>query len=154
MDKLAVLKKSELFANLDDAELGILETITDFQEVPVGTFICKQGQQENKIYIVENGSMAIILELTPLSHHQVQAVSNYETFGWSSMVEPYICTASVKATVTSNLLTIDAERLRVFCNNRPNTGCKIYRSVARIVAKRLREAYVQLLGVSDADAIR
>ena len=154
MDKLAVLKKSDIFSDLDDAELGILETITEVQEVPVGTFVCKQGQQENKLYIVENGSMAIILELTPLSHHQVQAVSSYETFGWSAMVEPHVCTASVKATVTSTLLTINADRLRVLCNNRPNTGCKIYRSVARIVAKRLRESYVQLLGVSDVDAIR
>ena len=152
MDKLAVLKKSELFSSLDDKELRMVETMTEPLQVAVGVPVCKQGKREDKIYIVEDGSMAIVLEVGPLSHRQVQAACTFETFGWSAMVEPYICTASVTANVTSRLLALKADSLREFCQSQPDIGCKIYQAIARIVAKRLREAYVQLLGVTEEDA--
>lgn len=151
MDRLTVLKKSELFSDLADEELRIVEAMTEPQQVTVGTLICQQGKREDKIYIVEDGCVAIVLEVGQLSHRQVQAACNFESFGWSAMVEPYICTASVRATVTSKILALDAENLRDFCLKRPDVGCRIYHAVARIVAKRLRQSYVQLLGVTGED---
>jgi CRP/FNR family cyclic AMP-dependent transcriptional regulator len=148
---LTVLKKSELFSELDDKELPMIEAITEPLQVAVGDLVCKQGKKQDKIYIVEDGSMAIVLEVGPLAQRQVQSARNFGTFGWSAMVEPYIYTASVRATVTSRLLALKANRLREICQNRPDIGCKIYRAIARVVAKRLRESYEQLIGVTDEE---
>jgi len=151
MNRLAVLKKSELFSELDDKELSLIEAMTKPVRAAVGDVICKQGKPEDKIYIVEDGSMAILLEVGPLAQRQVQSACNFEAFGWSAMVEPYISTASVKTTVTSRLLALKADKLRELCRSRPDIGCKVYRAIARIVAKRLHEAYEQLIGVTDED---
>jgi len=37
------------------------------------------------------------------------------------------------------------------CQKQPDIGNKIYRAVARVVAKRLHEAYEQLIGVTDEE---
>lgn len=148
MERSLVLKKSELFFNLDDEELSLVEAITEPQQVTAGEIICKQGKREECMYIVEDGAVAIVLEVGPMSYRQVQAACNFESFGWSSLVEPYVCTASVRATEKTSLLSLNADNLRKLCQERPDIGCKIYHSVAQVVAKRLRQAYVQLLGVT------
>jgi len=149
---LTVLKKSELFSELDGKELAMIEAMTEPLQVAVGDLVCKQNKKQDKIYIVEDGSMAIVLEVGPLAQRQVQSARNFEAFGWSAMVEPYIYTASVRATVTSRLLALKAKDLRELCQKRPDIGCKIYSAIARVVAKRLREAYEQLIGVTDEEA--
>ncbi len=151
MNRIAVLKKSELFADLNEQELRLVEAITTPQQVTTGTIICRQGTREEKIYIVEDGAVAIVLEVGPMSHRQVQAACDNESFGWSALVEPYISTASVKATEKTKLLAFSADDLRALCKKHPEIGCKIYHAVAKVVAKRLRQAYQQLLGVTGMD---
>jgi len=151
MDRLAVLKKSELFADLDEKELRLVEALTEPKQATTGTIICKQGKIEDKIYIVEDGAVAIVLEVGPMSHRQVQAACDNESFGWSALVEPYIATASVKATEKTKLLAFSADDLRALCKKHPEIGCKVYHAVAKVVAKRLRQAYDQLLGVTGME---
>lgn len=151
MNKSVVLKKSELFSNLDEKELRLVEAIMEQQQVTSGQVICKQGKREEKIYIVEDGAVAIVLEVGPMSHRQVQAACNFQSFGWSALVEPYICTASVRAIEKTKLLAFSADTLRELCKEHPDIGCKIYHAVAQVVAKRLRQAYVQLLGVTGEE---
>jgi CRP-like cAMP-binding protein len=151
MERIAVLKKSELFSDLDDRELSIVEAMCESQQVTPGTVICKQGKSEEKIYVVEDGAVAIVLEVGPMSHRQVQAAVNYESFGWSAMVEPHVCTASVRAIEKTKLLAFRGSDLRELCQNRPEIGCKILHAIARVVAKRLRQAYIQLLGVTSEE---
>ena len=151
MDRLAVLRRSELFSDLDDKELRIVEAMMEPKQVAPGALICKQGKLEENIYIVEDGAVAIVLEVGPMSQRQVQAACNYESFGWSAMVEPYVSTASVKATEKTKLLAFSADNLKSLCKSRPDLGCKIYHAVARVVAKRLRQAYIQLVGVTIED---
>lgn len=151
MDRLAVLKKSELFSELTQAELRIVDKMIEPRHVTAGQVICKQGKVEDKIYLVEDGAVAIVLEVGPMSHRQVQAACTSESFGWSAMVEPYVSTASVKAIEKTKLLAFSAEDLRRLAEERPEIGCKVYRAVAKVIAKRLRQAYVQLLGVTGED---
>lgn len=151
MNKQTVLKKSELFSELADKELALVETITETMQVGVGDLVCKQGKPGDKIYIVEDGCMAIVLDVGPLTHRQVQSAGRNEVFGWSAMIEPYLYTASVRSTVTSRLFAIKAKNLRDLCQKQPDIGNKIYRAVARVVAKRLHEAYEQLIGVTDEE---
>lgn len=150
-EKSAVLRKSELFAGLNNEELELVEKYMEPKQVTAGSLICKQGKAEDKIYVVEEGAVAIILEVGPMSNRQVQAACTSESFGWSGLVEPYVSTATVRATEKTKLLVFSAKGLRDICGTRPDVGCKLYHNVAKIVAKRLRQAYVQLLGVTGED---
>ena len=149
MNKFDVLRKCEMFRTLDDKQLREVEKMCDYTEFEGGTIICKQGCKEEKLYVIDNGTVGIILEVGPLAQRQVQAVTDYEAFGWSAMLDPYICTATVKALEKTKALAFDGQELSALCVTKPEIGCRVSRGIARVVATRLRQAYAQLLGVTS-----
>ncbi len=92
--------------------------------------------------------VGIFLEVGPMAQCQVQAVSNFDTFGWSAIIEPHTCTASVKAIETTRVLVFEWQKLDDLASERPEIGHKVAKAIARVVATRLRQAYVQLLSVT------
>ena len=148
MDKLEVLKRSDLFRELTDEQLKVINDMGNAEVFEAGTIICKQGRQEENVYVIEEGLVAIILEVGPLSQRQVQAVSNFETFGWSAMIPPHTGTATAKALEKTKVIAFKGQELCDLCFSSPEIGCKTTRAVARVVAERLRQAYVQLLCVT------
>ena len=134
---------------MDDKQLREVEKMCEYEEFEAGTIICKQGFKEEKFYVVEYGTVGIILEVGPLAQRQVQAVTDFDVFGWSAMLDPYICTATVKALEKTRALAFDGQELSALCVTKPEIGCRVSRSIARVVAMRLRQAYIQLLGVTS-----
>ena len=151
MDKLEVLRRCELFRDLNAEQLAVVEKLCTSQIFEAGEIIGKQGSKLDNIYVIEEGAAGIILEVGPLSQRQVQAASNYDVVCWSGIVEPHVCTATVKALEKTKVLAISGEELLNLCIPHPEIGCRICRAVAQIVARRLRQAYTQLLGVSSQD---
>jgi len=151
MDKLEVLRKCELFRELNDEQLSLVEKMCTSEVFEPGAIICKQDRKENKIYVIEEGLVAIILEAGPLSQRQVQAASNFEVVGWSALIEPYISTATAKAMEKTKVLVFDAHELGHLFHTKPDIMYKVGSAVACVVAKRLRYAYTQLLGVTSQD---
>jgi len=151
MDKIEVLKRSDLLRDMTDEQLGVLEEMCTPEMFEPGTIISKQGRIEEKVYIIEEGLVGIILEVGPLAQRQVQAVCDFETFGWSGMIQPHTSTATVKAIEKTKVLGFDGQQLCDLCLTKPEIGCKLCRAMARVVATRLRQAYTQLLGVTSQD---
>jgi CRP/FNR family cyclic AMP-dependent transcriptional regulator len=148
MGKFDVLRKCDMFRAVDDEELRELVKMCGYEEFEAGAIICKQDRKEEKFYVIEHGGVGIILEVGPLAQRQVQAVTEYEVFGWSALLAPYICTATVKALERTKVLAFDGQELSAFCVTKPEIGCKVSRGIARVVATRLQQAYAQLLGVT------
>jgi len=148
LNKVEVLKRSDLFRQLNDEQLGLLEKICTSHLFEPGTSICKQGKMGGKLYVIEDGLVAIILEVGPMAQRQVQAASNFECFGWSAMIEPHVYTATAKAMEKTRALAVGGQELSDLCSAHPDMGVVVYKAVARVVAARLHQAYVQLLGVT------
>ena len=149
MDKIEVLKRSDLFRELDDEHLALAGETGNDQVFDGGTVIYKQGSTADLIYVIEEGLVGIILEVGPLSQRQVQAAANFESFGWSAMIPPYTRTATVKTLEQTKVIVFDGRELTAFCTAHGEEGFKIMQALARVIAERLRQAYVQLLGVTD-----
>jgi len=151
MDKIEVLRKSDFCHGLDNEQIKLVAQICACEVYEPGTIICKQNTKLDKLYVIEEGLVGLVLELGPLSERQVQAASDFETFGWSAMIEPYISSGTVKALEKTKVLAFNREELRDLCANHPEIDCIISHALARIVAARLHSAYVQLLGVTYQD---
>ena len=151
METIEVLRKSDLFRGLNDEQLRILEKMATPCVFEPGTIIHKQGAKLDNVYLIEEGLVAIFLELGPLSEYQLQAASNFEFFGWSAMIEPHISTATAKAIEKTKVLSFNGKKLCDLCLTTPELGCKIGRAVAHVLATRLHSAYNQLLGVTHQD---
>jgi len=151
MDKIEVLKRSDLFRELDDEHLAMVAEIGTQQVFDAGTIIYKQGSIAEQIHVIEEGLVGIILEVGPLAQRQVQAAANFESFGWSAMIPPYTRTATVKAIEQTKVIVFNGRELAAFCTTHSEVGFTIMQAVARVIAERLRQAYIQLLGVTDED---
>jgi len=148
VDKLEVLRRSDLFGALSDEQLGVVEKMCTSEVFEPGAIMCKQDRKEERLYVIEEGLVGIVLEVGPLTQRQIQAASNFETVGWSAMIEPHVCTATAKAMEKTKVLAFAGGDLCDLCFSKPEIGCRVCRAVARIVAARLRHAFTQCLGVT------
>jgi signal-transduction protein with cAMP-binding, CBS, and nucleotidyltransferase domain len=148
MDRLEVLRRSDLFGGLNDEQLGVIEKMCTSQVFEPGAIINKQDRKVEMVHVIEEGLVAIVLELGALSQRQIQAASHFETIGWSAMIEPHVCTATAKAVEKTKTLAFVGEELCDLCLSKPDIGCRVCRSMARIVGARLRHAFTQCLGVT------
>ena len=151
MNKFEILKRCDLFRNLDDEQLRIVEKLCTSEVFEPGAIICKQGTHADKLYLIEHGTVGIILEVGQLSQRQVQAATDCEVVGWSALIEPYILTATVKAIEKTTVLAFDAHELGHLLRDRPDMEHKIGHGLVYVVARRLNEAYKQLLGITAQD---
>jgi CRP-like cAMP-binding protein len=151
MNKIEVLKRSDLFRELDDKQVALVATMGIERVFDAGTAIHKQGDVAELIYVIEAGLVGIILEVGPLAQRQIQAAANFESFGWSAMVPPYTRTTTVKALEQTKVVVFNGRELTAFCTTNCDVGFKIMLGVAHVIAERLHQAYIQLLGVTDED---
>ena len=147
MNNIDILRKSEPFSKLSDEKLNALEKLCTNETFQPGTIILKQHKGD-KFHVIEDGLVGIIYEVGPLSQRQVQTASKYDVFGWSTLAEPFKCTASAKAIKKTSTLSFIGKELNDFCSADPETGLIITRGLFNVVRKRLRESYIQLLGVT------
>jgi CRP-like cAMP-binding protein len=151
MDKIEILKRSDLFRELDDEHIALVAELGAERVFDAGTTIHKQGVAADLIYVIEEGLVGIILEVGPLSQRQIQAAAHFESFGWSAMIPPYARTTTVNALEQTQVVAFDGRELAAFCTTHSEVGFNIMQAVARVIAERLRQAYIQLLGVTDED---
>ncbi len=148
MDRLEVLRRSDVFHYLDEDDLKELGKMCTPEVFEAGTVICRQDKDEEKIYVIEEGLVSILLELGPTDKRQIQAASNFECFGWSATIPPYRCTATVKALERTKVLAFNGKELRDLVYTNPKLCAEIAGGVAYVIAQRLRHSFTQLMGVT------
>ena len=98
MNTIEVLERSDLsLPDVGRDQFGKLADLCTRVEYEPGTVIANQGDKAYKVHVIEEGLVAIIVELGEGREQQIQTASHFEVFGWSAMVPPYRYTAKVKA---------------------------------------------------------
>jgi CRP/FNR family cyclic AMP-dependent transcriptional regulator len=151
MDKLEILKRSDLFRELKDEQIKSIAEMCVPEVFEPGTIIHRQNTILNEIRVIEEGLVALVLELGPLSHRQLTAATNFETIGWSAVVPPHVATTTAKAVERTKVLTFKGPDIVKLCETNCRVGCPIYQGVARVVADRLHAAFMQCVGVTAQD---
>jgi len=151
MKKIEVLKRCPMFRELDEKQLELIADMSTSEVYEVGESLGKQGRSQEKAFIIEDGLVGIYLELGPMMHRQIQAASNFELVCWSAILPPHRMFSTVEAIETTKVLAFKGLELARLCQNHPEIGCKIHRSVAQTIATRLNNAYTQLMGVTAQD---
>jgi len=151
MTKLEVLKRCPFVRELNDEQLKVMAEICHEETFEVGEYLTKQGRTSEKRYLIEEGLVGIYLELGPMSERLLQSASNFEVVVWSSMLPPYRAYASAKAMETTKVLAFKGKELVDLCDRNPEIGNKVHRGLASLIAIRLHNAFIQLMGVTSQD---
>jgi len=151
MDKLKVLKKSDIFHHLDENELKVVEKMCTVEVFKPGDIIFRQDGEADKVYVIEEGLVSLCLELGPTDKRQIQAASNFECFGWAAMIPPFHRLNMAKAIERTTVLVFNGKELRNLIYTNPKLSAEISDGVAYVISLRLKAAFHQLMGYNGQD---
>ena len=109
--------------------------------------ICSQGAEARKLYLVEEGQVAVEYEPPGGARVPITIVSSGGAFGWSALVRPYLLTATVVALSRTRVLAIERDALLGLMPTDPKTGMAVMEDVASVAASRLRSLELDMIGL-------
>lgn len=136
------------FRELEPDMFNKLAEIADVVELDKGKSLFHEGDNEDFIYVVINGRIALELFVPGRGRVRIETVEPLDLVGWSS-ITPVVRqrTAGARAVLDSRLICLNAEQLRILCDEDHDLGYIIMSRIANIVAGRLMGTRLQLLDI-------
>lgn len=145
-----VLARNVLFANLDEFEKAALVGLAVEKEYSPGEQIFAENEEAYSVCLLIGGRVGLKLDLGTGRQLIVGTVDEGELFAWSGLVPPCQFTASAMAMEPARVAVFKSEDLtRVFDRN-PRLGYAVMRQVAFVIGQRLRDAQLQMIGLSGS----
>ncbi len=139
-----LLRRYPYFANISEEALKEVAMISEEISAAAGSTLYKQGDPADSLFIITEGEMDLQYELGNGELRTVDTVVAGDLAVWSSVVEPYRCTASGTLRKDTKLIAINAPKLRELMESNHDLGYRLLLSVTKLLATRLEGARVQL----------
>ncbi|MEW6142223.1 MAG: cyclic nucleotide-binding domain-containing protein [Chloroflexota bacterium] len=144
--KFEGVAKVQIFSGLTREQEERIVALGKTETYQPGAVITRQGEPSQKLYIVQEGKVAINRAIAFQKQLPITSVGPGEVFGWSSLVPPRVLTASATAAEKTTVLAIDAEQIERYFQWEPQVGLTVMRNVAELVASRLKTVELEIAG--------
>ncbi|MHB8902306.1 MAG: Crp/Fnr family transcriptional regulator [Thermoguttaceae bacterium] len=141
------LRRYPYFANIGDESLKALAMIAQEKLVPAGTEMFREGNPADTLHVITQGEVEIRYVLGDGEERVVDTLVGGELLCWSALVEPYKVTAIGTTVKDTQLICLDAKKVRELCDGEPLLGYQLVKAIAKLLAERLENARVQLAAV-------
>ncbi len=144
-----VLARSELFEHLPELQLSKLANQSRGFTYQAGESIFREGDEAAELYVLTDGQVALDIEIRPVPERPamsttVEIITKDECFGWSSLAEPHVYTASARCTTPCTVVALRGDMLRKAMEDDPYLGHQVMSRLARIVSSRLAHTRMRL----------
>jgi CRP-like cAMP-binding protein len=150
-----VLRQYSLFKGLSNSELDKLAPLCHEKTYDAGAALFNQGNKASKLHLCHTGGVDIIVHLAePWGIDvTVHKAKTGEIFGWSSLVQPHVYTASAKCSEKTEVIQLEASDLARLFEENPHLGYVVMANLSTVISSRLSE-YRQKLAVEIAATIK
>ena len=128
-----------ILSHLSDRSLSNMATYGRYQKSEVGEVLIKEGDVQDRFYVVVEGKLAISAMASgnevPLSVAEVG-----ECLGEVSLLDPGAASATVKVIESATLWSMDLEDLRRYLSEHAGGGGALLMGMASCLSHRLRQA--------------
>ena len=138
---------SEIMDGLTEKQKQKMRNLGRSETYEQNAVICNEGDESRKLYIVEEGQVAVQSELGKGMRIPIIIVSEGQAFGWSVLVPPHKLTATVTASSKTKILAIEREPLLSLMHTDPSLGLTIMQNIAGIISSRLRNLEQEMVGL-------
>ena len=149
MDSIEVLRRSDVFHYLDDNDLKEVGKMCTAETFEAGTTLFKHNRELEKLYVIQEGCVAIQLELGATDRRQMQSAAAFECIGWEATVPPFRAMTTAQALEKTTVLAFNGRALRNLYYTNPSLCCACAGGVAYVISQRLKTAFSQLMGVAS-----
>lgn len=144
-----IVKEIDLFKGIDPEVMNEIVNICSELNYSKDTVLFKKGDEPDCLYILEEGSVNLVIENGGTLIYSLTEPG--EVFGWASMVESGLRTASGVCATDLKVVKIEKEKLDKIFNLHPEAGLKVLKRLAGVISQRLSNAYRDLLSARGQD---
>jgi len=144
-----ILKEIDLVKGIDPKIMEEIVNICSEENYTKDTVLFKKGEEADSLYILEEGSIKLVIENGGSITYSLTDPG--EVFGWSSMVESGLRTASGDCATDLKVVKIEKEKLDKIFNLHPDVGFTVLKRLAGVISERLSNAYRDLLSARGQD---
>jgi CRP/FNR family cyclic AMP-dependent transcriptional regulator len=134
-DKVQILSRVALFAELPEHNLNALAEITGTRSLRAKEELFHKGDEANELYVVVSGRLKITTTSKDGNDLMFGLTGAGEVCGEIALLTQWPRTASVRALEATSLLTIGRRQLHTLLLERPEVGIALLSVVATRVAK-------------------
>lgn len=154
MEELArLLKRSDLFCDLSDEDIGRLVAIGHWETYNAGETIIREGDPSDALYIVQKGMVEVVVPggvvpdiPGPPEPQPVVRLGEGQMFGEMGLVDQGRRSATVRAlTDGTTVFVLPREAFMNFCESSHSIGYIVMRNIARDLSFKLRHRNLRLL---------
>lgn len=138
---------SEIMNGLNEKQRDKVRNLGHVETYEQNAVICTEGEEARKLYLVEEGQVAVQSELGRGMRIPITIVSEGQAFGWSVLVPPHKLVATVTASSKAKVLAIEREPLLSLMRADPSLGLTIMQNIASIISSRLRNLEQEMVGL-------
>ncbi|MAE69890.1 MAG: hypothetical protein CME06_05415 [Gemmatimonadetes bacterium] len=143
----ARIAKLECFSALSSEEQQLLAEIATPRSVGSGKWLFRTGRPATEILFIEQGRVAIEMELHHGHKATVATLGAGELLGWSALVPPHIYTANARCLQDMVLISLDAELLRESLTQDSRLEAALMTTIAQVLSSRLGGTRQQLVNI-------
>ena len=150
MIALERLQQFPFFGFMEQEQLKAVATIAQEVHFGVGDEVCEAHTPSDALYFLTQGSlsyyMVVLSEYQPdyRKEYFIGVVNPGEIFGISSLIEPHLHTATLRAEKPSYVIKIDGLALLTLCEKDVRLYLGLMKAVAKTAMNRLQMTRVQL----------
>jgi CRP-like cAMP-binding protein len=135
---LTLLKKAQVFADLDDEELAIVAEICSEQSFKFGEKIFKEGDPGNRLFIISEGEVRISRDVPGSGEEALAVLKAGACFGEMAVFDRSERSTDAIANVDCTLITIIRADFEMLMDFNRDLAYKVLWSVVRLLCERLR----------------
>jgi len=144
-----IVEETDLFKGIDPKIMEEIVNICSEQNYTKDAVLFKKGEAADCLYILEEGSIKLVIENGGSITYSL--IDPGEVFGWASMLESGLRTASGVCTTDLKVVKIEKEKLDAIFNLHPEVGLTVLKRLAGVISERLSNAYRDLLSARGHD---
>jgi CRP/FNR family transcriptional regulator, cyclic AMP receptor protein len=144
-----IVKEIDLFKGIDPEVMEEIANICSEEEYTKDTVLFEKGEEAESLYILEQGALNLVIKNGGSLIYSLTEPG--EVFGWSSLVESGLYTASGVCATDLKAVKIEREKLDKIFDRHPEVGFKVLKRLAGVISQRLSNAYRDLLSARGQD---
>jgi CRP-like cAMP-binding protein len=140
-----ILEQHPFFQDVEPAHLEHIAEHASSQNFAAGMLIFRQGEQANRFYIIQQGTVALEVFSPARGPIRLMTLSAGDVVGWAWLFAPYIWHLDARAVEPTEAIALDGAWLRSECETNHELGYHLMKYSVRIIEQRLQAAMIQML---------
>ena len=141
-----LLKRSDVFAGLDQAQLGRMIELGELRTFPEGETIVQEDRQGTSCFFLVSGRVDIEIQaaFAGRTPQKLATLKRGEMFGELSLVDGFLRSATARAAEPVEVLVFENEKVEALMAEDPAIGFRIMRNMANVLSSRIRSTNMKL----------